>query len=133
MPTLSKIRKLNPMSFEKTELSLSTRVQRTLLHIFLMPRRKKRAGVGATASCLACFIRTSVPIREQYPNTHRKERLVNLFIADRQFRSIRRGSKGTEAYLLCHNDFNHVDFYASYRNMTITSEGPSESLFEAPI
>ena len=55
------------MSFrKKTELSLSTRGQRTLLHNFHMPRRKKRAGVGTTASCLARIIHPSAPIREQY-------------------------------------------------------------------
>ena len=98
-----------------------------------MRGRKKRAGVGATALCIARFIHPSTLIREKYPNTHQKERMKNLFITSRQVRSIRRGSKATEAYLLHHNDFKNVNFYAASRNMAITEEGPSESLFEAPI
>ena len=89
--------------------------------------------MGATASCLARFIHPSAPIREKYPNTNRKERPTNLFITGRQVRSICRGSKAIEAYLLHHNDFENVDFYAASQNVTITAEGPSESLFEAPI
>ena len=104
-----------------------------LYTFFYMPRRKKRAGVGTMSSCLSCFIQPSAPIREQYPNTHQKERLTNLFITGRQVRLICRGSKGTEAYLLHHNIFENVDLYAASQNVTITAEGPSESLFEAPI
>ena len=89
--------------------------------------------MGVTASCLARFIHPSTPIRENYPNMHRKESLINLFINGRQVRSIYRGSKSTEAYLLRHNYFNNVDFYAASQKVTITVEGPSESFFEAPI
>ena len=134
MSASSKIRKTKSYVIrKKIELSLSMRGQRTLLHIFNKPRRNKRAGVGTTASCLSRFIHPSAPIREQYPNTHQKERLTNLFITGRQVRLICRGSKGTEAYLLHHNDFENVDLYAASQNVTITAEGPSESLFEAPI
>ena len=70
---------------------------------------------------------------EKYPNTHPKDRLANLFITGMQVRSIRRGSKVIEAYLLRHNDFDNVDFYAASWNVTITVEGPSKSLFESPI
>ena len=73
------------------------RGQRTLTHIFFIPIQKKRADVGATESCLSCFIRPSAPIREQYPNMHQRERLNNLFTTGRQVRLIRRGSKGTQA------------------------------------
>ena len=89
--------------------------------------------MGSTASCLARFTHPSTHIREKYPNTHRKERLTKLFTAGRQVRSICRGSKATEAYLLRHNYFNNVDFYAASQKVTITAEGPSESFFEAPI
>ena len=89
--------------------------------------------MGTTSSCLSRFIHPSAPIRENYPNTHRKERLTTLFITGRQVRSIHRGSKATEAYLLCHNYFENVDFYTASQNLTITAEGPSESLFESPI
>ena len=98
-----------------------------------MLRRKKRSGVGATASYLALFINPSAPIREQYYNMHQKERLTNLFITGRQVRLIHRVSKGTEAYLLRQNDFENVDFYEASRNATIIVEGPLESLFEALI
>ena len=97
---------------------------------FVMPRQNKRASVGSTASCLSHFIHPSTKIRGKYPNTHRKERLTNLFITVRKVRSICRGSKATEAYLFCNNDFENVDFYAASRNVTITAEGPSERLFE---
>ena len=111
-------------------------VQEVNIHVytfFVMPRRKKRAGVGATTSCLARFIHTRTPIRENYPNTHRKESLMNLFITGRHVRSVHSGRKATEAYLLRHNDFENVDFYAASHSMTISAEGPSESFFEAPI
>ena len=78
-----------------------------------MPRQKKGAGVGTTASCLDLFVSPSATIREQYTNTHQKERLANLLIADRQVRLIRIGSKATEAYLLLCNDFEKVDLYAA--------------------
>ena len=84
-------------------------------------------------SCLSRFIISSSTIREQYPNTHQKERLTNLFITGRQVRLICRGSKGTEAYLLQHNDFENVDLYAASRNVTITAEGTSERLFKSLI
>ena len=87
----------------------------------------------ATASCLARFIHPSAPIREKYPNTLRKERLTNLFITGRQVRLIRRRNKAIEAYLLRHNDLDHVDFYAASQNVTIIAGVPSESIFEAPI
>ena len=89
--------------------------------------------MGETASCLARFIHPITPIREKYPNTHRKEILTKIFITDKQVMSIRRGSKATEAYVLCHNYLENVDFYAVSRNVTITVEGPSEIFFEAPI
>ena len=133
MSTSLKIIKTKSYVIKKNKLSLSTRVQRTLLHIFFIPRWKKRYGVGATASFLARFIHPSAPIREKYANMHRKERLTNLFTTDRQVRSICRGSKATKAYLIPHNDFDNVDFYKASQNMIITGEGPSESLFEAPI
>ena len=100
---------------------------------FVTPRREKRTGVGATASCLALFIYPSAPIRGKYPNSHWKESLTNVFITGRQVRSIRRGSMAVGAYLLRHNYFENVDFYAASRNVTIDAEGPSESLFAAPI
>ena len=59
--------------------------------------------------------------------------MKNLFIAGRQVRLIRRGSKAIESYLIGHNDFYNVDFYAASRNLIITAEGPSEIFFEAPI
>ena len=57
---------------------------------------------------------------------------MNLFVNGRQVTSIRRGIKETEACLILHNYFENVDLYASYRNVTITAEGPSERLFESP-
>ena len=69
--------------------------------------------MGATASCLARFVHPSATIREQYSNTRRKERPTNLFITGRQVMSIFRGSKGTEDYLLCHNDSENVYFYTA--------------------
>ena len=60
-----------------------------------------------------------------YSDTDWKERLTNLFIIGRQVKSICKESKATEAYLLCHNDFDNVDFYAASRNVTITAKGPS--------
>ena len=107
--------------------------EHTLLIFFLIPRQSKRAVVGETASCLSRFIHPSAPIREQYHNTHLKDSLKNLFITSRQVWFIRRGSKGTEAYLLRHNNFENVDFYAASLNVTITAEGPSERLSESPI
>ena len=59
--------------------------------------------------------------------------LTNLSITGRQVRLIHRGGKETEAYLLPHNNFENVDFYAAYINVTITARGPSELFFEAPI
>ena len=79
---------------------------------FVMKRRKKRAGMCETASCLSHFIHPSAPIRGKYPNTHRKKKLTTLFITGRQVRSIFRGSKATDAYLLLRNDFENVEFYA---------------------
>ena len=82
------------MSFEKKPNSHL--VQEVNIHFYtfcLMPRGKKRAGVGATASCLAHFIHPSAPIKEQYPNTLGKERLKSLFITGRQVRTILGGSK----------------------------------------
>ena len=89
--------------------------------------------MGTTASCLSHFVHPSAPIRGKLPNTHQKERLTNLFITGRQGRSIIRGSKATEAYLIHHNDFENVDLYAASQNVTITAEGPSERFFESPI
>ena len=109
------------------------RVQRTLIQIFVMPRLKKRAGVGTTASCLDRFIRPSRPIRENYLNMHRKEMQINLFITGRQVRSTHRGIKATQAQLLRQNNFDNVDFYEASQNVTITVECPSERLFQAPI
>ena len=56
-----------------------------------------------------------------------------MFVAGRQVSLILRRRKATEAYLLFHNDFENVDFYAASRNVTITAEGPPERLFESPI
>ena len=131
MSTSSKIRKTN------SNIELSSHLVREVnVHFytfFVMPKQKKRSDVDATASCPARFIHPSTPIRENYNRTHWKESLTNLFITGRQARSIRRVRKETEAYLLRHNDFDNVDFYAASQNVTVTAEGPSESLFEAPI
>ena len=121
------------MSLKKMSSHLLREVNVRFCTFVLMPRQKKRVGVGATASCLSHFIHPSAPIREKYPNTYRNESLMNLFITGRQVRLIRIGSKVTEAYLLYHNYFDNVDFYAASQNVTITSEGPSERLFEALI
>ena len=74
---------------------------------------------------LARFIHPISPIMGQYPNTNRKESLTNIFITSRQVRSIRKGRKVPEAYLLLHNIFDNVDFYAASKNVTITDEDPS--------
>ena len=81
------------MSFGKKLSSHLVQEVNVHFYTFFMPRRKKRSDVGTT--CLARFIHPSAPIREQYPNTHRKERLTNQFITVRQVGFICRGSKGT--------------------------------------
>ena len=134
MQTQSKIRKPIPTLFENKLIShLVQKVNVNFYNFFVMPGQKKGAGVSAAASCIAHCIHTSTPIREKYPNMHQKQRLTNPFITGRQVRLICRGSKATEPYIICHNDFEHVDFYAASRNVTITAEGLSESFFEDPI
>ena len=52
---------------------------------------------------------------------HRKENMTNLFITGRHVTLIFKGSMGTEAYLLFHNDYDNVEFYAASQNVTITA------------
>ena len=107
--------------------------QHTLLHILCYAKKKEKRWPGCD-SVMPSPLHSSLHTHKgNYPNTHWEESLENLFITGRQVRSIRREIKATEAYLLCHNDFNNVDFYAASINLTITVEGPSESFFESPI
>ena len=92
--------------------------------------RKKRAGIGAQANCLARFLHPSKQVRDLIPHTWQKERFNDLIITGTAHRVVRKRSPPTTAYLLRSDRLPGVELYAAARNVVISREGLAEDIFD---
>ena len=92
-----------------------------------MPRKTKRAGVGAKCSVIIRFVHPSREVSKVIQNSSANERLNDLLLIKEDRRNV--NHRESTCYVFRHEKFESIELYAAKRLVKIEVEGPEDGFF----